>query len=148
MKYLKLFESKIPTYKVYEIEDKSVHIISYLGDVKIGEIAVNFIKNGYWMFEDVIKREGYDKLFPNDRIAEIEGLVIHEGFKKKGYGRLLMNRLIKYLKSKQEYTIYLNASPLGINGLNLYRLVNFYKSFGFKTIIKDDNNEEMILNIK
>lgn len=114
---------------------------------EIGYITIEFIVNGFWMFEGEISEEEYERYFPNDIFAKIETLKIYDKYKGNGYSKKIIKKAIDYIKNKGEEVIYLNASPMGY-GLNLNELVNLYKSFGFKTIISYPENKEMILNIK
>ena len=43
--------------------------------------------------------------------------------------------------------IYLNASPIGQEGLEITDLVWFYKGFGFKEILNQGHNVQMLLNV-
>ena len=118
------------------------------GDV-FGHITISDTVNGYWKFEDEMSEDEYDELFPDDSFATIETLEISDDYKGKGFARPLMLKALDYIKSTGEYTVYLNASPMGFKGLSIEPLVNFYKSFGFKIIIDDyAENKEMILYLK
>ena len=51
------------------------------------------------------------------------------------------------IKEMGYHQIYLNASPMGFEGLNITDLVWFYKGFGFKEILNQGHNVQMLLNI-
>lgn len=150
MKYLKKYESY--TDLTYTIDgsvpyDDRVTITGYLNGTKIGEIIIEFCICCMWMFEDIISEEKYDELFPDDKFAKIEHLDVDDQYKRKGYAKQLMNKGLEYIKDEGENVVYLNASPMGFSGLNIYDLVEFYKLFGFRTFHEEDNNEEMILEL-
>lgn len=149
MKHLKLFEKL--TFDIEEDQEgfdgDRVTIKSFLNEVEVGKIIIEFVYNGFWMFEDEITEEQYDDLFPDDKFAKIEYLEVYDKFKGKRYSKYLMNECLKFIKEKGENIVYLNASPMGFTGLNNEELFNFYKSFGFKTFIKYPDNEEMILKL-
>lgn len=56
--------------------------------------------------------------------ATIWDVVIHPNFQKKGLGKVLMNQIIKNLRSHDISTITLFADP---------QVINFYKNLGFMT---------------
>lgn len=138
----KLFEN----YNVsFEEDDDRIEISIYKNNEKIGYIILDIIHYGYWMFEDEIDEDSYDKLFPDDKFVKIETIKIEDNYKGNGYAKILMNKAIEYVKKLNIDVIYLNASPMGFNGLNLEDLVGFYESFGFEIFIDDyAENKEMI----
>ena len=151
MKHLKLYESYSPLKFDIEEEDEygdRIIIKAILDGEEIGKSVMEFITAGYWEFEDEMTEEEYDKHFPEDSFAKVEVIEIKDDYKRKGYATELMSKTIEYIKSRNFKEIYLNASPMGMTGASLTPLVNFYKKFGFKTIVKDDNNEEMVLHIR
>lgn len=155
MKLKQLFEDVMsePVF-TYESNDNSV-IISALKDRKvIGKVVVNFIGDGYWEFEEVIKDPKYDfsesdykKIFPNNRFAEINTLQVNNEERGGGLGRKLLDLAMKYARSKGETVMYLNAAPIGQDSISIDDLVGFYKSMGFQVVIDDKHNVEMFANL-
>ena len=62
----------------------------------------------------------------------------------KGYGTLMMQKLISYAKENGYKTIYGHLSTVDLDHKD--RLYHFYEKFGFKTI-SDDFYEEGILHV-
>jgi len=149
MKLFNIFEELINndinfTYHEEDDGDRTV-IIGYINGKEIGSIVITFEFDAYWQFEDEMDEDSYLEIFPNDSFAKIETLEILDEYKGLGYAKHLMTEAIAYIKNKGEKVIYLNASPMGFKGLNIDNLVNFYKTFGFKTIVdKYRNNKEMV----
>lgn len=85
------------------------------------------------------------KIDENDVIGKIEHLEVSERYMRKGYGRMLMVNAINEAKSQDWMPLYLNASPIGMRGLNLNNLTRFYETFGFKVFKHEGNNNLMML---
>jgi len=151
MKLLNLYNEAVNdvTFTTFD-DDGRVTISTMLGRTNVGYIIVEQIMGGYWMFEDEISEDEYDEIFPDDSFLKIEHLVVFDDYKGGGYGKALVSEAINYGKQVGEKIIYLNASPMGGSGLSIGNLVNFYKSFGFKTLPHSDKwskNKEMVLNL-
>jgi len=59
-----------------------------------------------------------------------------------------MELLLKETKKSRYKEIYLNASPMGFKGLQLDDLVKFYEHFGFKEILHQGHNVQMLLSLR
>lgn len=138
----------------YETDDEWTTIMALLNGKEVGKVVIEFVMDGYREFEDIINDpnndftdQDYDKIFPNDRFAEIEYLYVDEEFRGSGIARKLLDKAKSYAKKEGENVLYLNASPMGVRTLNLMDLVGFYKSYGFQEMIVEPNNVEMFMNI-
>lgn len=129
-----------------EDEDR-IKISAFYGDELIGYIILELNQNAYWYFEDDFSEDDYYKMFPNDEFIKIEHIEIEDYYKRSGIAKKLMELAIKKSKQLRYDQIYLNASPMGFSGLKLNDLVEFYKKFGFKEILNQGNNVQMLLNI-
>lgn len=84
--------------------------------------------------------EELEKHFPDEySVAKLEHLEVYPEFRKMGYGKELMDAAVKHVKSRGYKTMYLLASPIGVNKIDLDVLTDFYKNYGFE-IIKDYGN--------
>jgi DNA repair protein RadC len=92
--------------------------------------------------EDTLEELGVEE---GDLIGKIEHIVVNDEHKGKGYGRLLMNKAIEVAKEKGLMPLYLNASPMGYDGLDIDDLTGFYESFGFEVFLQQGRNNLMIL---
>tara|TARA_B100000424_G_scaffold57824_2_gene41889 strand:+ start:15368 stop:15835 length:468 start_codon:yes stop_codon:yes gene_type:complete len=61
------------------------------------------------------------------KVAHIEDVIVHENYRKKGLGKMLINKCIEYAKEKNCYKIVLYCEEENID---------FYQKCGFK---KNDN---------
>ena len=115
--------------------------------ISIGEnyVIVTESYPEYEFLDDITEKQA-EKLGINegDFISKIEHLESKD--KGKGFGRKLMQEALELIKSQNMFPVYLNASPIGRDGLPLDKLTNFYKSFGFKVFKKQGGNNLMILN--
>jgi GNAT superfamily N-acetyltransferase len=127
----------------------TLKIEAFIGDDKIGQIILEFVINGFWVFEGELSEEEYEEYFPDDSFIKIQDIVIYDKYKGKGYSKKIIQKALDFIKKNYPNTdvVYLNASPMGFTGLSIEPLVNLYKSFGFKTIISYPDNKEMILNL-
>src|ERR1035437_260083 len=133
-------------------EDEWTISAFYDGEIA-GRIAVGELTNMFWKFETDFSEDKYDKMFPHDSCAEIIWLQIYNdgdrSFRGEGIAKKLINIAINKIKKKGFDRIYLNASPIKIEkGLDLNDLVGFYKSFGFKEILHQGTNVQMLLSLK
>ena len=126
-------------------EDELIITANYEGEI-IGKLTMVTMQSAYWYFEDEFSEEQYDQMFPDDRFVLIGYLDVPQNrYKGEGIAKELMKRAIAKAKQQGYDRIYLNASPMGTNGLRLDDLVGFYKSFGFKETIHQGTNTQMLL---
>lgn len=152
MKLTDLYEEMMNGLHFTEFEDEDRMNI-YLMDNKevVGKVIVVHIMDGYREFEDVMDEDTYYEIFGDDDFYQIEHLEVEPEYTGGGYGKLLMNKAIEFVKNREGRIIYLNASPMSHKGLNLPNLVAFYEKFGFEEIPeinKWPHNREMILKLK
>jgi len=92
--------------------------------------------------EDALDKMGIDK---SDFITKIEHIEVAKSKQGKGIGTRLMNEAVVEAKERGTEFTYLNASPIGTDGLPLNKLTSFYEKFGFKTFKGQGNNNLMIV---
>ncbi|WP_417332050.1 hypothetical protein [Halarcobacter sp.] len=74
----------------------------------------------------------------NDTLT-LEIIKTQPAFRNLKYGTETLKGILKYISKQSKYKkIYLNPLPLDSNGLNLEKLISFYKKFGFKKSSKAD----------
>lgn len=123
-----------------EDEDR-IKIIATINDINVGSVVMEFLFDSYsYEFSDLFNEDEFYEIYPDDKIAKIEHIEINDNFKNLGVGGILMKKIINLAKRKGYKQFYLNASPMGFKGLNKQQLVNFYKKFGFKTLLDQGNN--------
>ncbi|MFW6016305.1 MAG: GNAT family N-acetyltransferase [bacterium] len=83
------------------------------------------------------------KIDENDLITKIEHIEVNLSYRNKGYSTKLMKEALKEASKRNAEYIYLNASPMGFDGLSLNELTNFYEKFGFNVIKEQDKNNLM-----
>lgn len=94
-------EQKVPkSMELDEFEKISKHVIAYYGNRPIGCARIRFV-NGK---------------------AKLERITVLKKYRGKGFGKLIVNHLIKYCKMKGIKKVYMNAQ---------YYLKDYYKKFGF-----------------
>lgn len=133
-------------FKEEQDEDR-IKITAYKSnDEKVGRVILELNSGAYWYFEDDFTQDEYDEMFPDDEFMKIEHIEVRD--KKSGVARKLMSLAIEKSKELGYHQIYLNASPIhSENMLQLQDLIWFYKTFGFKEILHQGNNCQMLLNI-
>jgi predicted nucleotidyltransferase/GNAT superfamily N-acetyltransferase len=127
-----------------ESEDEITIKAVYNGLI-IGNLSLGMMQNAYYLFKDDFSEDQYYEIFPDDRFVMIGWL--NSKIKKEGIARELMKRAIAKTKQQGYDMMYLNASPIGNSGLQLSDLVGFYKSFGFKEILNQGGNTQMVLDV-
>lgn len=136
------------TFK-YKREDEDEMTIQAIHDHQlIGSLSMVAMQGAYWYFEDEMSEEQYDEFFPEDKFMNIGYLEIKQRkYMGEGIAKELMKRAIHKAKQQGFNTIWLNASPMGTQGLALTDLVGFYKKFGFKEMLHQGHNTQMILRL-
>lgn len=87
--------------------------------------------------------------FPEDFAAKLEHLEVFPKFRKSGYGKELMDAVVKYVKSRDYKTLYLIASPIGVQPkISLDALSKFYSGYGFEVIKDFDNAHDMVAQLR
>jgi len=146
-----ILEKESPNIIINEDEDGYI-AKAILNNEVIGSAIIK--RMGYlddiysYEFEDFFTEEEIGNIFNyDDEIISIEHLKVDKSFMGMGIGSLLMGRVMQFLKDEGFKQFYINASPMGFDGLNLRSLVNFYKKFGFKEILDQGNNVQMGLSL-
>ena len=143
----KNFEKKDVKFSTRQEGEDRTKISAILNNEKIGSVTLELNLNSYWYFEDDFSEEKYEEMFPDDMFVKIEHIEINDIFKGQGIAKKLMKLAIQKSKQLGYNRIYLNASPMGFSGLKLNDLVQFYKDFGFKEILNQGRNIQMLLTL-
>jgi len=123
----------------YDTDEDRVTISSPYGSVVITETSPK-----YEFVEDLSPEEfGQVGVDEDDFIAKIEHIEINPNNRGQGYGTALMEEAMKELSRRNTNYIYLNASPMGFEGLSLGDLTKFYEKFGFNVIKEQGGNNLM-----
>lgn len=144
MKYiittLREFTDNTISFKKDTDEDR-ITISAYIGDIKVGHIVSEVIFDAYsYEFEDILSEEEFDEFYPESTIVKIEYMDILNGYKNTGIGSKLMKYNMEEMIKDGYKQFYLNASPMGFDGLSLPDLVEFYKKFGFEELLDQGGN--------
>lgn len=138
--FLDFFAPKTTTEFTTEVDDDRTEIfLENRGNVVVTETFPE-----YEFLEDITEKQA-DKLgiSEGDFISKIEHVEVEQ--KGKGLGRKLMNEALHLINDRNAFPVYLNASPMGTEGLPLEALTKFYQSFGFKVFKKQGGNNLMLL---
>ena len=123
----------------YEHDEERTTISSPYGNVTITESYPR-----YEFLDDLTSEEfesvGVDE---DEPIAKIEHIEVNPDSRGQGYGASLMYEAMKELSRRGVNYIYLNASPMGFQGLSLNDLTSFYEKFGFNVIKNQGGNNLM-----
>ncbi len=93
--------------------------------------------------------EEIEEHFPEDFAAKLEHLEVFPKFIKKGFGKELMDAVVKYVKERDYKTLYLIAAPIGFEPkISLDDLSKFYSGYGFKVIKDFDNAHDMVSQLR
>lgn len=135
-------------FKVLNNYDDEYSIEATYEDETIGQILMDVIWDVEQYFGDDFSDEQMSHLFHGDPIFLIEWLEVPDDYYKgSGVGKTLMNKAIAFAQKNGYKQIYLNACPIGTNGLSLIQLSAWYQRFGFKPILNQGNNILMLLNL-
>lgn len=133
-------------YKKSTNDDRTT-ITAFIDDEKVGSLYMEVIFDAYeYEFEDVLDEDTFNDLYPDSEIVKIEHIEVNDNYKNYGIGTELMKRGMALMKKNGYKQFYLNASPMGNNGLDTKNLVEFYKKFGFTEILNQGHNVLMGIN--
>ena len=123
----------------YEVNEERTTIKSDYGLIIITESSPQ-----YEFLDDFTPEEfkniGVDE---NDFITKIEHIEVNPKFRGMRAGIALMKEAMKEVARRNLNYVYLNASPMGFDGLSLEDLTKFYEKFGFKVIKEQGGNNLM-----
>jgi GNAT superfamily N-acetyltransferase len=130
----------------FDIEDDDEEQRITISIKNIGEVILVVTYPEYEFLED-IGEDGLEELGveEGDMIGKIEHLEIEDKYKGQGYAKLLMKKAIEIAKEKGLMPLYLNASPMGSDGLDIDDLTMFYEKLGFQVFFEQGGNNLMIL---
>lgn len=135
------------SYKTDETED-GFEINGFIGDDEVCSVVLDVVYHGFWIFEGDLTEEEYEEIFPNDKFMQIVHLSVPDkNMRGLGLAKKLVKLAIEKTKQVGLDTLYLNASPMGSDGLALPDLIGFYQSFGFNVFKHQGNNALMVLYI-
>jgi len=133
--------------EVYALE-KEIFKDPWTKDMFIQEVSDNSLASTYVLEEDnkIVGYAGMWKLFEN---ADITNIAVKEEYRKKGYGKLLLETLLNECKKQNTEYVHLEVRVSNDSAINLY------KSYGFEIInirkgYYEDNHEDayvMILDL-
>lgn len=133
---------------IYEYPDEdNIEINAEIDGNTVGSVNIEEMQNAFWYFEDCFSDDEYYEMFPDDKVFIISSISIAKAYMGRGVAKELMRLAILEAREHGYHNVYLNASPMGFSGLKLPELVKFYEKFGFKTILDQGNNVQMILNL-
>ena len=145
-----LFESGEPLeFKTFKDDDEDrTTIEGYDGGKFVGQVIFEHMVAAYWYFEDDFTEDEYDEMFPDDELLRVEHLKVQPEYMRKGYGDQLMKECVRMMKETGVKKAYLNASPMGSEGAQLSQLIKIYEKYGFKVLMHQGHNAQMIMDIK
>jgi len=93
--------------------------------------------------------EDIEQHFPEDFAAKLEHIEVYSKFRESGFGKELMDAVIKYVKSRDYKTLYLIASPIGFEPrISLDALSKFYSGYGFEVVKDFGNAHDMVAQLR
>lgn len=122
-------------------EEDEIQVVASIDNNKVGELSMEVLFDAYsYEFDDVFSEDFFYELYPDFKIIKISYIKVNDGYRNLGVGTSLMKYGMNLMKNKGYDQFYLNASPMGFNGLNTKDLVAFYKKFGFKELLNQGHN--------
>lgn len=137
-----MYEKKSKSDKIIEIEWNEGSIIGFFTNINESTKLVNKL-NGFYDNAFDITMELDDNY--GEKVAMIENLYVEPYFRMKGYGSQLLKKFIKKAKEKKVDFIILMADKTEDN---LFDLVKWYESYGFKLLQDDDEFSLMTMKLK
>ena len=125
-------------FQINEEEDRTTYSLDS------GSVIVTETYPRYEFLEDLTPEEfEVMNLDEDERIAKIEHIEVDIASRGQGVGGQLLSRAIDDARNMGVNFIYLNASPMGTDGLPLNDLTLFYEKYGFSVFKNQGNNNLM-----
>lgn len=109
----------------------------------IGQVIGEEIMDAYqYHLDDVMDEDEYYEIFGDERVIKVEHIEVDD--KLTGVGTMLMDQFMRKCSNDGYRKYFLNASPMGFDGLDLRNLIMFYRKYGFEVFKNQGNNAIMI----
>lgn len=106
---------------------------------------INSKETNYIFVVELEKIVGFIIVWENDFNGQIIDLVVEENFQNKGYGKMLLNQGIEFLKAKGVKTISLEVAQKNFKAKKLYESCGFKM---VKTIKNYYQNDDGLLYVR
>lgn len=127
---------------VEQKHEDGVKLIAKMNEEEVGYLNIEILMDPYsYEFSDTFDEDEFYELYPDDVIVKLSYMEVK--IKNMGIGTKLMEYAMDLMK-KEYNQFYLNASPMGFDGLNIHDLVDFYSKFGFETLLDQGHNVQMM----
>lgn len=137
--------NKIKYKSLYE--DGELNISANKGKEEVGHLVINEdyeLEDYLSPYKRDLPKDVYDEISGHDRGIKVEYLEVNPEAQHQGIGFSLMLKGLEESKKifGGDTPAYINASPMGIPGkiISLNDLINFYSKFGFKEIIRYEDD--------
>lgn len=147
-------ETKAEGLKVSVVpEEDGLQVVATLKYQKAGELLIKgeYVngeedENSY-PFGAYCDQPFFQDLLANEMVINIQHLEVEEEFRGQGVAKALMDRGMKEIKKKfPGDPIYINASPMGSGErISLDALIDFYKKYGFKELVRYPEHQNALL---
>ena len=125
-------------FQIQEDEDRTTYSLDN------GSVTVTETYPRYEFLEDLTPEEFEAmNLDEDERIAKIEHIEVDIASRGQGIGGQLLYKAIEDAKQMGVNFVYLNACPMGMDGLPLNDLTMFYEKYGFVVFKAQGNNNLM-----
>lgn len=112
----------------------------------IGYALVSFLsdKEAFNLdFKQDLDWKEFKKLYGDQKIMAINVLRVEGEHQNYGVGKGLVKKALELANEAGVRQVYLNAAPMGPNGLRNSELIEFYKKLGFIELMKKGNGTIM-----
>lgn len=110
-----------------------------------GELVNQFAS--YYVIETDGKIVAYAGIWCVFEEAHITNVAVAPEYRRQGYGRLLMDKLLERAKEKGSQRVFLEVRPSNLAAINLYRGFGFLPG-GVRRGYYTDNQEDALLLVK
>lgn len=147
-----LLEDRLKYKKTKDSDGDSYVVKAFYNGEQVGEVDFEIMIGAYWYFEPFFSEDKYNKLFPDDEFVNLREISIRPEYRNKGFAGELLAKAIGEIKKTGIKRIYLNAAPVydssnTASGLDHEQLAKAYERFGFKPILKQSKNVQMLLSL-
>ncbi len=125
-------------FQIEEEEDRTTYALDN------GSVVVTETYPRYEFLEDLTPEEFEAlNLDEDEPIAKIEHIEVNVASRGQGVGGQLLSKAVGGARQMGVNFIYLNACPMGVDGLSLDDLTLFYEKYGFSVFKSQGNNNLM-----
>jgi GNAT superfamily N-acetyltransferase len=127
-----------------KVREDNIYIFAIYNNNIVGKVDLEEMMDAYWYFEGDFDEDYYSEIFPENKFIKLSKIDVEPDYRDKGIAKKLMELAMQKSKELGYDKVYLNACSVDSKGICTSGLVDFYKRFGFKELLNQGGNVQML----